>query len=97
MYAGKKFQARTADLLYNVTKTDLSDGTIIRQSQYFNSNLQTKEDNIYLGNFDYTHTFQNKSSLTASFLYEYDDCPAIQKTLINIIRKQAIHFNTHTT
>ncbi len=26
-----------------------------------------------LGNFDYTHIFENKSSLTASFLYEYDN------------------------
>ncbi len=81
MYAGKKFQARTADLLYNVTKTDLDDDSVIRQSQYFNSNLQTKEDNIYLGNFDYTHTFQNKSSLTASFLYEYDDLSGNTKNL----------------
>ncbi len=81
MYAGKKFQARTADLLYDVTKTDLSDGSITQQSQYFNSNLQTKQDNIYLGNFDYTHTFQNKSSITASFLYEYDDLSGNTKNL----------------
>ena len=81
MYAGKKFQARTADLLYTVTKTELSNDSLIRQSQYFNSNLQTKEDNIYLGNFDYIHTFQNKSSLTASFLYEYDDLSANTKNL----------------
>ncbi len=81
MYAGKKFQARTAELLYNVTKTDLGDSSVIRQSQYFNSNLQTKEDNIYLGNFDYTHTFQNKSSLNTSFLYEYDDLSGNTKNL----------------
>lgn len=73
LYAGKKFQSRTAELLYNVNKTDLSNNSIIEQSPYFNSNLQTKEDNIYLGNFDYTHNFQNKSFLTASFLYEYDN------------------------
>ena len=73
MYAGKKFQARTADLLYNVTHTSLSNDSVIAQSTYLNSNLQTKEDNIYLGSFDYTHSFQNKSSLTVSLLYEYDD------------------------
>jgi len=72
LYAGKKFQARTADLLYNVTKTDLSDNTLISTYEYFNANLQTKEANIYLGNLDYAHSFQNKTSLTASFLYEYD-------------------------
>jgi outer membrane receptor protein involved in Fe transport len=81
LYAGKKFQARTAELLYNVTKTDLQDGSVIQQSQYFNSNLQTKEDNIYLGNFDYMHTFQNKSALTASVLYEYDDLSGNTKNL----------------
>src|SRR4051794_13288148 len=72
-YASKKFQARTADLLYNNSKTDLDNNTIIEQNTYFNSNLQTKEGNFYLGNFDYTHSFSNKSLLTASFLYEYDD------------------------
>lgn len=81
LYAGKKFQARTADLLYDVTKTDLSNNFIIQQSTYFNSNLQTKQDKIYLGNFDYTHSFQNKSSLTTSFLYEYDDLSANTKNL----------------
>ncbi len=82
MYAGKKFQARTADLLYSVTKTDLGYSSVIRQSQYFNSNLQTKEDNIFISaNFDYTHIFQNKSSLIASFLYEYDDLSGNTKNL----------------
>jgi len=73
IYAGKKFQARTADLLYDVAKTDLINDSLIEQFQYFNHNLQTKEANIYFGNIDYTHAFQNKSTLTTSFLYEYDD------------------------
>jgi hypothetical protein len=70
-----------ADLLYDVTKTDLPNDSAIEQFQYFNHNLQTKEANIYLGNVDYTHTFQNKSALTTSFLYEYDDLYGNTKNL----------------
>lgn len=81
LYAGKKFQARTADLLYDVTRTDLTNDSTISSFQYFNHNLQTKEANIYLGNIDYTHTFSNKSSLTASLLYEYDDLYGNTKNL----------------
>lgn len=73
LYVGKKFQARTADLLYNNTHVDLTKDSVINQTTYFNSNLQTKEANIYLGSFDYAHSFQNKSTISASFLYEYDD------------------------
>ncbi len=81
LYAGKKFQARTADLLYNNSNTNLTNNSIIQQYTYFNSNLQTKEANIYLGNVDYTHSFQNKSAFTASFLYEYDDLYGNTKNL----------------
>ena len=73
LYAGNKFQARTADLLYNNSKALVGDNSLIRSFTYFNSNVQTKEANLYVGNADYTHTFLNKSSITASFLYEYDD------------------------
>ena len=73
IYAAKKLQARTADLLYNNTKADLNNNTLIEQTTYYNSNLQTKEGHFYLGNFDYTHSFTNASLLTASLLYEYDD------------------------
>ncbi len=81
LYAGRKFQARTADLLYNNSKTDLTNNSLIQQYTYYNSNLQTREANIYLGNADYTHSFQNKSSLTASLLYEYDDLYGNTKNL----------------
>ncbi len=81
LYAGKKFQARTADLLYDVFKTDLIDNTVIAKYEYFNANLQTKEANIYIANIDYSHSFQNKTSLTASFLYEYDDLYGNTKNL----------------
>lgn len=69
-FAGKRYQARLADILYNNTASDLTSGDLIRSTTYFNSNLQTKEGNFYLGNLDYTHRFRNKSSLTASALLE---------------------------
>ncbi len=71
VYNGVKFQARTADLLYNNSKTDVSNGSIFRRTTYFNDNLQTKNGNFSLGNFDYTHTFTNSSEFTVSLLYEY--------------------------
>lgn len=69
-FNGDRYQARRADLLYNNTTSNLSTGAVIRKKIYYNSNLQTKEGNFTLGNFDYTHKFTNKSSLAASFLYE---------------------------
>ncbi len=72
-FSGKRYQARLANLLYNNTTSDLSTDALIKGTTYYNSNLQTKEGNFSLGNFDYTHTFANQSSLTASFLYENAD------------------------
>ena len=69
-FAGKKFQARRADLVYNNATNDLTTNSIIHLLTYFNSNVQTKEGNFILGNFDYTHIFKNKSSLTSSLQYE---------------------------
>lgn len=69
-FAGKRYQTRLADILYNNSTSNLSNNALIRQNTYFNSNLQTKEGNFTLGNLDYTHAFKNKSSLAASALYE---------------------------
>ncbi|MGX5820183.1 TonB-dependent receptor domain-containing protein [Chitinophaga lutea] len=69
-FAGKRYQARLADILYDNSASYIASGEEIRRTIYFNSNLQTKQGNFYLGNFDYTHKFGNKSSLTASALYE---------------------------
>jgi ferric enterobactin receptor len=70
-FSGKKFQARRADLLYSNTTADLTTNNILKQLIYFNSNLQTKEGNFTLANFDYIHTFLNKSTLTGSIVYEH--------------------------
>lgn len=70
-YLGKKFQARRADLVYNNSTSDLTTNAVLKQLTYFNSNVQTKEGKFTLANFDYTHTFVNESTLTASALYEH--------------------------
>lgn len=69
-FVGKKFQARRADLVYNNATADLTSNNILYQLTYFNSNVQTKEGNFTLGNFDYNYIFKNKSSLASSVQYE---------------------------
>ncbi|MEI6948404.1 TonB-dependent receptor [Paraflavisolibacter sp. H34] len=71
LYTGYKFQARIADLWYTNTQTDLQTKQVTRQTSYYNDNTQTKKGTFALANFDYTHTFRNRSALTASLLYEY--------------------------
>jgi len=70
-YLGKKFQARRADIDYNNSTSNLTTNAVLSQFAYFNSNVQTKEGKFTLANFDYTHTFVNESTLTASALYEH--------------------------
>ncbi|MGF7079376.1 TonB-dependent receptor domain-containing protein [Mucilaginibacter sp. UYCu711] len=72
-YSGKRYQARLANLLYHNTTSNLATNALISSTTYFNSNLQTKEGTFNLGNLDYTHTFANKSTLTAGFQYERDN------------------------
>jgi ferric enterobactin receptor len=70
-YFGKKIQARRADLNYNNSTSNLTTDAVISRFPYFNSNVQTKEGQFTLANFDYTHTLANKSTLTTSALYEH--------------------------
>ncbi|GGF28607.1 TonB-dependent receptor domain-containing protein [Flavobacterium limi] len=72
-YLGRKFQSRRADLVYRNSTSDLISNAVLNQLTYFNSNVQTKEGKFTLANFDYTHTFINKSALTVSALYEHAD------------------------
>lgn len=72
-FTGKRFQSRRADLIYNNTTSGLTTNQVIKSLTYYNSNLQTKEGAFALANFDYTHTFTDKSTLTTSLLYEHAD------------------------
>ena len=73
LFASHRFQSRLADLLYNNSTTDLTTGALLKILRYFNSNLQSKEGNFSLANVDYAHIFSNKSTLTASALFENAD------------------------
>jgi ferric enterobactin receptor len=73
LFIGSRFQDRVADLLYHNTTFNLATNAAIKSTTYFNSNLQTKQGNFALANFDYTHTFPNKSTLAAGMVYEHAD------------------------
>ena len=70
LYAGKRSKDRTADILYYDNHA-IVDGERIYTLQYYNENLRIRTSDFALGSFDYTHQFENKSSIAASLLYEY--------------------------
>ncbi len=73
IFSGKRYQERDANLNYMNSTSTLDTDLLLSENPYYNANKQIKEGTFTLGNFDYTHTFYKKSSLTASFLYEFDD------------------------
>ncbi|MCW2118104.1 TonB-dependent receptor [Flavobacterium sp. 7A] len=70
-YGGKRKVDRQADIYYNNTRSSLTDGSVLKTFNYYNSNLRVRDGDFALGSFDYSHKFVDKSKLTASFLYEY--------------------------
>ncbi|MDP4284316.1 MAG: TonB-dependent receptor [Bacteroidota bacterium] len=80
-FEGRKFQDRLAALNYRNSTSDLTTGNLIRNSPYYNKNLETKEGNFTLGNLDYTFTFKDKATLSASILYEKDNLYGNDKNL----------------
>lgn len=71
-YAGKREKARTADILYNNEAFPVGDeDNKIFELDYFNENLRIRKGDFVLGSIDYAHSFENKSKLSTSFLYEY--------------------------
>ncbi|WP_167608439.1 outer membrane beta-barrel family protein [Maribellus sediminis] len=73
IYTGKKYQERDANLFYSNSKWTLDTNEKISDSPYYNANKQIKQGTFTLGDIDFTHVFENESSLALSFLYEYDD------------------------
>lgn len=69
-FASKKYQQRRADIIYRNSRADLTSGDTLSEFTYFNSNLQNKEGKFILGSFDYIHSFENNSKLSASVIYE---------------------------
>jgi ferric enterobactin receptor len=70
VYMGKRSQYRTADILYNNYRMQLSSLEILSRTTYFNANLVLKSGDFKVYNLDYTHKFANKSSMSVSALYE---------------------------
>ena len=72
LLAGERTQYRTADILYyDNKKINLNTGEEFGQNTYFNENLRVRRGDFFISSLDYIHTFKNKSSLSASILYEY--------------------------
>ena len=71
-YAGKRSKDRTADILYYDNHAEsISSGNRFYTYQYFNENLRIRRGDFVLGSIDYSHNFDNKSSISTSLLYEY--------------------------
>jgi iron complex outermembrane receptor protein len=70
-YGGKRSKERTADIYYNNTTYQRPGEIQTGAFDYYNENLRIRTSDFALGSFDYAHTFNNKSKLITSFLYEY--------------------------
>ena len=69
-FAGERSKDRTADILY-FDNHAVAEGQRLYTLQYFNENLRIRRGDFVLGSFDYSHSFENSSKLSTSFLYEY--------------------------
>ncbi|MBC3758145.1 TonB-dependent receptor [Hyunsoonleella sp. SJ7] len=72
-FAGKRSKARLADIVYfdNHSVTPADSNNRDYTFQYFNHNLRERKGDFVLGSLDWTHSFENDSELSATFLYEY--------------------------
>ena len=71
IYLGEKSQYRTANIFYNNSKTNLLTKEVFNKNQFYNANLVLKSGTFRVYNLDYLHTFNKKSSISLSGLYEY--------------------------
>ena len=69
-YGGIRSKDRTADIIYYDNHAVVNDQRLYTM-QYYNENLRIRTSDFALGSFDYIHTFENKASISTSFLYEY--------------------------
>lgn len=81
IYRGQRRQYRVADIVYHNTTTDVNTGQVLNTLSYYNANTVKKQGDFTLANLDYTHTFENKSSLSLSGLYEDDVLDGFTKNL----------------
>ncbi len=97
-YEGYKHQDREADLNYTNSKTLASIGQQISANNYYDANNQERNGAFTLFNIDYTHTFSNKSSLSASLLYEGADLSGgtTNNNITSTTSKDTIQFTKNT-
>ncbi len=69
-FAGERSKDRTADIVYYDNHA-IYNGERQYTFQYYNENLRIRTGDFILGSFDYSHTFDDQSRLSTSFLYEY--------------------------
>ncbi|GAA4969233.1 TonB-dependent receptor domain-containing protein [Algibacter aquimarinus] len=71
-FAGKRTKDRLADIVYNnFAVSPIDSDNRLYEFTYFNHNLRIRKGDFALGSFDYSHTFNDTSKLSTSFLYEY--------------------------
>ncbi|OHX64194.1 TonB-dependent receptor [Flammeovirga pacifica] len=64
---GIRDKTRLADIYYNDNRFE--DETT--PFQYYNHNSRNRQSDFFVTSFDFNHTFENESKLSASVLYEY--------------------------
>jgi len=71
LLASRKFQDRLADIYYTNRTIQPSTGNELSTLNYFNSNLQNKQGEFYLIDFNYQYKFNDIHVLQAAAIYEY--------------------------
>lgn len=69
--ASRKYQDRRADIYYKNKTIRPSNGQVISSTDYFNPNLQNKQGEFYLANFNYKYKLNTKHTLDLGTTYEY--------------------------
>lgn len=71
LLASRKLQDRLADIYYTNRTIQPSTGAELSTTNYFNSNLQNKQGEFYLIDFNYQYKFSEAHALQAAAIYEY--------------------------
>lgn len=71
LLASRKFQDRLADIYYTNRTIQPSSGRELSAINYFNSNLQNKQGEFYLIDFNYQYKLSEAHLLQAAAIYEY--------------------------
>jgi outer membrane receptor protein involved in Fe transport len=71
VYGGSRMETRYADILYRQTRTLVSEEFPYDALDYFNMNERERKSRFFIGSLDYVTSFENKSKLSISGLYEH--------------------------